>query len=192
MRRARWGALLLLLVVTGVLALMLGATNIAPADIWGALVGDGRDTATVAIVRAVRLPRVLLAMLVGAALGMSGSVLQGTLRNALAEPYLLGVSGGAAVGAVEDRDGRCCRGDRALEPIGRHHDRGETRGVTRRLRPHREERDAQGRADMHDGASEERKQRSARGGTADTREPRGLARDTRRTHEGHGDRHGER
>ncbi|MBK9979045.1 MAG: iron ABC transporter permease [Gemmatimonadetes bacterium] len=100
MRRARWGTLLLLLVVTGVLALMLGATNIAPADIWGALVGDGRDTATVAIVRAVRLPRVLLAMLVGAALGMSGSVLQGTLRNALAEPYLLGVSGGAAVGAV--------------------------------------------------------------------------------------------
>ena len=86
MRRARWGTLLLLLVAAGVLALMLGAPNIAPADIWRALVGDGRDTATVAIVRAVRLPRVLLAMLVGAALGMSGRVLQGTLRNALAEP----------------------------------------------------------------------------------------------------------
>jgi iron complex transport system permease protein len=61
--------------------------------------GSGVDAATVAIVRAVRL-RASLAMLVGAALGMSGGVLQGTLRNALAEPYLLGVSGGAAVGAA--------------------------------------------------------------------------------------------
>lgn len=53
-----------------------------------------------AIVHDLRLPRVMLALLVGAALGMSGAALQATLRNALAEPYLLGVSGGAAVGAV--------------------------------------------------------------------------------------------
>ncbi|MBI3791887.1 MAG: iron ABC transporter permease, partial [Gemmatimonadetes bacterium] len=52
------------------------------------------------IVRDVRMPRVALGALVGAGLGMSGAALQGTLRNALAEPYLLGVSGGAAVGAV--------------------------------------------------------------------------------------------
>jgi len=51
-------------------------------------------------VRDLRLPRVALAALVGAALGASGAALQGVLRNALAEPYLLGVSGGAAVGAV--------------------------------------------------------------------------------------------
>jgi iron complex transport system permease protein len=51
-------------------------------------------------VRELRLPRVALAALVGAALGGSGAALQGVLRNALAEPYLLGVSGGAAVGAV--------------------------------------------------------------------------------------------
>lgn len=55
---------------------------------------------TLAIVRTVRLPRVVLGVLVGAALGLSGATLQGTLRNGLAEPYLLGVSGGAAVGAV--------------------------------------------------------------------------------------------
>jgi iron complex transport system permease protein len=54
----------------------------------------------VAIVRTLRAPRVALAILVGAGLGMSGAALQGSLRNALAEPYLLGVSGGAAVGAV--------------------------------------------------------------------------------------------
>src|SRR5204863_8082231 len=47
-----------------------------------------------------RLPRVVMALLVGAGLGMSGGALQGTMRNPLAEPYLLGVSGGAAVGAV--------------------------------------------------------------------------------------------
>ena len=50
--------------------------------------------------RDLRLPRVLLAGCVGAGLAMSGGALQGTLRNPLAEPYLLGVSGGAAVGAV--------------------------------------------------------------------------------------------
>jgi iron complex transport system permease protein len=54
----------------------------------------------VAVVRELRLPRVLLAALVGAGLGAAGAALQGATRNALAEPYLLGVSGGAAVGAV--------------------------------------------------------------------------------------------
>src|SRR6185312_12620701 len=58
------------------------------------------DRNAVEIVRALRLPRVALAALVGAGLGVSGAALQGSLRNALAEPYLLGVSGGAAVGAV--------------------------------------------------------------------------------------------
>ena len=48
----------------------------------------------------LRAPRVVLAALVGAALGASGATMQATLRNPLAEPYLLGVSGGAAVGAV--------------------------------------------------------------------------------------------
>jgi iron complex transport system permease protein len=52
------------------------------------------------VVRTLRLPRVALAILVGAGLGTSGAALQGTMRNPLAEPYLLGVSGGAAVGAV--------------------------------------------------------------------------------------------
>jgi iron complex transport system permease protein len=52
------------------------------------------------IIRNLRLPRIILGALVGAGLGMSGGALQGTLRNGLAEPYLLGVSGGAAVGAV--------------------------------------------------------------------------------------------
>jgi iron complex transport system permease protein len=69
------------------------------ASVWGALLGNG-DLTSVSVVRSLRLPRTLLAVLVGAGLGMSGAALQGALRNTLAEPYLLGVSGGAAVGAV--------------------------------------------------------------------------------------------
>ncbi len=78
---------------------MYGAVPLAVGDVWRALHGEG-DATTVAIVQTLRLPRVVLAALVGAGLGMSGGALQGTLRNPLAEPYLLGVSGGAAVGAV--------------------------------------------------------------------------------------------
>jgi iron complex transport system permease protein len=66
---------------------------------WNAFAGGG-DATTAFVVRTLRVPRVVLAALVGAGLGMSGAALQGTLRNPLAEPYLLGVSGGAAVGAV--------------------------------------------------------------------------------------------
>lgn len=87
------------LVVIAIAAIAIGTIAIAPADVVRALRGDG-DPTLVAIVRDLRAPRVLLAALVGAGLSMSGGALQGTLRNALAEPYLLGVSGGAAVGAV--------------------------------------------------------------------------------------------
>jgi iron complex transport system permease protein len=76
-----------------------GAVPLTFAELWAALLGHG-DPTDMAIVRSLRLPRVALAMLVGAGLGMAGAALQGSLRNALAEPYLLGVSGGAAVGAV--------------------------------------------------------------------------------------------
>lgn len=89
----------LLLVVVAALAIGVGAVHIAPRDVVSALLGRG-DAAVVSIVRDLRAPRVALAAVVGAALGMSGGALQGTLRNQLAEPYLLGVSGGAAVGAV--------------------------------------------------------------------------------------------
>lgn len=91
------GALLLIIVCA--LAIGVGAVHVAPRDVANALVGRG-DAATLSIVRDLRAPRVALAAVVGAALGMSGGALQGTLRNQLAEPYLLGVSGGAAVGAV--------------------------------------------------------------------------------------------
>ncbi|MGH7711434.1 MAG: FecCD family ABC transporter permease, partial [Gemmatimonadaceae bacterium] len=79
--------------------LTLGSVAIPLGDVWRAVFGADPSTNGV-IVRVIRAPRVLLAMLVGAGLAMSGTALQGVLRNALADPYLLGVSGGAAVGAV--------------------------------------------------------------------------------------------
>lgn len=87
------------LIALALLAIGTGAISIPAGEIIAAARGEG-DPATISIVRNLRMPRVFLGMLVGAGLGMSGGALQGTLRNGLAEPYLLGVSGGAAVGAV--------------------------------------------------------------------------------------------
>jgi len=94
-----WGGTAIAIVVLVIASLAIGAVPLAPADVVRALGGHG-DAMSVTIVRDLRLPRVALAILVGCALGGSGAALQGTLRNPLAEPYLLGVSGGAAVGAV--------------------------------------------------------------------------------------------
>ncbi len=99
MSRTRWLLLVVALAVACAAGLAIGPVHIGLADVARALLGVG-DPQAVAIVRDLRLSRVVLAMITGAGLGMSGAALQGTLRNALAEPYLLGVSGGAAVGAV--------------------------------------------------------------------------------------------
>ncbi|MBA4072488.1 MAG: hypothetical protein C0497_11725 [Gemmatimonas sp.] len=99
MTNARWVLLLATLALSCVAGLVIGPVPIGVGDVMRALTGNG-DAQTVAIVRDLRLTRVCLAMITGVGLGMSGAALQGTLRNALAEPYLLGVSGGAAVGAV--------------------------------------------------------------------------------------------
>lgn len=99
MRTGPLAVLIGLMLVAAVASVALGAVSIAPGEVLDALRGQG-DPATVTIVRDLRLPRLALGMLVGGALGASGTALQSTLRNGLAEPYLLGVSGGAAVGAV--------------------------------------------------------------------------------------------
>lgn len=99
MRFTWWVVLVVLLVSAALVALWVGTMNLAPSTVWSALLGNG-DATMVSVVRTLRLPRTLLAILVGAGLGLSGAALQGALRNTLAEPYLLGVSGGAAAGAV--------------------------------------------------------------------------------------------
>lgn len=101
MRLAVWLLLAGALLLSAAMALMVGTIDVSATDVWRALRGDpARDDTAIFVVRELRLPRVVLGALVGAGLGVSGAALQGVLRNPLAEPYLLGVSGGAAVGAV--------------------------------------------------------------------------------------------
>jgi len=96
---ARWAVLVFALLAASLVAIAVGTVSIPISALWDALRHVGQ-TIPIMVVWTLRIPRVTLAILVGAGLGMSGAALQGTMRNPLAEPYLLGVSGGAAVGAV--------------------------------------------------------------------------------------------
>ncbi|CAN5378890.1 iron ABC transporter permease [soil metagenome] len=91
--------LIILLVVSAAASLGLGAVPLSPDKVIGALIGHG-DRITSIIVHDLRLPRAILGVLVGAMLGLGGAVLQGYLRNPLAEPSVLGTSNAAALGAV--------------------------------------------------------------------------------------------
>ena len=95
-------SLLLLVVLAAVVfltALLVGSSGIGVRQALAALAGGG-DEATRNVLIAVRLPRVLAAFGVGSLLALSGVLLQALFRNPLADPYVLGVSGGAAVGAL--------------------------------------------------------------------------------------------
>ena len=88
------------LLVVGLGALALGGVHLPWREVWSGLTGAASSPEARVIVREIRLPRVLLAMLVGAALAVSGTALQALLRNPLADPYVLGISSGAALGAI--------------------------------------------------------------------------------------------
>ena len=107
----RWSRVIALLAAIalfgGVACLQFGSERIPLADVARILLSGGDETLTgvsgvsrSVIVLEVRLPRVLLAFLVGASLAAVGVALQALLRNPLADPYILGVSSGAALGAV--------------------------------------------------------------------------------------------
>ena len=95
--------LLLFLAVLALSAMLcemvLGPVRIPPAAILAWLNGDA-DLGTAAILGQIRAPRVLLAVLVGGGLALAGATMQGILRNPLADPGLIGVTGGASLGAV--------------------------------------------------------------------------------------------
>ncbi len=91
--------LVLLLAAALFLSVLAGSVPMTPGEVLRAASGRG-DAAAVTIVRDLRLPRALLAALVGGALALSGAALQALLQNPLADPYLLGVSGGAACGTL--------------------------------------------------------------------------------------------
>lgn len=87
-------ALLAMLVSIGV-----GDMYIAPWDVFNALIGTGLDINQL-IITEFRLPRVLVAFIAGASLALSGAILQGIIRNPLASPDMIGITGGAGFAAV--------------------------------------------------------------------------------------------
>ncbi len=91
--------LAVLLLAFFVLSLFTGPSSVGLVQGLSGLLGKG-DSDTVLIMQQLRLPRALLAAMIGLTLGLSGAVLQGYLRNPLAEPGLLGVSSSASLGAV--------------------------------------------------------------------------------------------
>jgi iron complex transport system permease protein len=97
--RALFAGLLIVLAAGVAASLLVGQVWLRPDQVWNALASPGPGLARL-IVLDIRLPRVVLGVLIGAVLGLSGAVLQGLLRNPLAEPGLLGVSSGASLGAV--------------------------------------------------------------------------------------------
>lgn len=98
----RWSliaALSLLALIAAVGSLLFGAVDLSLARLIAAATGHGDKVAAI-ILFDLRLPRTLLALAVGAMLGLAGAALQGYLRNPLAEPSVLGTSNAAALGAV--------------------------------------------------------------------------------------------
>lgn len=91
--------LLVLLLSLSLVSLGIGPAPLGLGDVLGGLLGTGAEEERL-IVQQIRLPRVVLAWLLGASLGASGAALQGLLRNPLAEPGLLGISASAGLGAV--------------------------------------------------------------------------------------------
>lgn len=89
----------LALLVVVVLSIGVGARNLSPATVWDALFGGTGGEADL-IVRHLRVPRTVAGVLVGAALGLAGALMQSLTRNPLADPGLLGVNAGAAFAVV--------------------------------------------------------------------------------------------
>ncbi|MDD3352456.1 iron ABC transporter permease [Zoogloea sp.] len=93
------GGLLLASLAAMAWSLAAGAMPIGAADLWAALSG-GQGGMEADIVRTLRLPRAVAAFACGGLLALAGALMQVLLRNPLADPYVLGISGGAAVGAL--------------------------------------------------------------------------------------------
>lgn len=98
-RRGAAGLLgaVVLLAAAGLVGLAVGGVRLSIADLFS---GSGPEAETARLVASLRLPRVGLAALVGGCLALAGAALQALLKNPLADPFLLGTSGGAATGAA--------------------------------------------------------------------------------------------
>ena len=92
-------AMVLLVLVAGTVALLIGAAGLTPGQAISGVFGVG-DKGDVFVIQKLRLPRIEAAVVIGAAFGLAGALFQSTLRNPLASPDILGISAGASLGAV--------------------------------------------------------------------------------------------
>lgn len=88
-----------LVVLIAAASIAVGANPLSPGEVWHGLIDPSGDEASI-IVNSLRVPRTILGLVVGSALGIAGALMQGHTRNPLADPGLLGVSDGAACGVV--------------------------------------------------------------------------------------------
>ena len=90
-----------ILILSAILAISAGSSGTHFLETLSILTGNNDpDSVTATIIWQIRLPRVILAAFVGGTLALGGLVFQALLRNPLAEPYILGISGGSAIGAI--------------------------------------------------------------------------------------------
>jgi len=91
----------IVLIVSGIIAVSAGSSGTHFLETLAILLGNSDpDSVSTTIIWQIRLPRVILAAFVGGTLALGGLVFQALLRNPLAEPYILGISGGSAIGAI--------------------------------------------------------------------------------------------
>ncbi len=90
---------LLIDLIAAVISTGVGSTMIHPIDVLKVILGGGTDT-NQTIIETLRMPRVVIALLIGASLGVAGGILQGIVRNPLTSPDIIGITGGATLGAV--------------------------------------------------------------------------------------------
>ena len=93
-------SLLIVLMVTILISLRLGSIDISFTELIKGML-SGESTGNVGIIKDLRMPRVIIAVLIGANLAISGVLLQAVIRNPLADPYITGISSGAALKAAE-------------------------------------------------------------------------------------------
>ncbi len=100
-KRTLWVTMLLALatIIVAIISTGMGEMNISPIEVVKVLLGIGGEQETL-IVQEFRLPRIVVGFLVGAALAVAGAILQGLVRNPLAAPDILGITGGASITAV--------------------------------------------------------------------------------------------
>lgn len=99
-RASVYAVLLAALAAATVASLALGAVKVPIGEVFDVLLGNGHGGSQQQIIEQLRLPRTVEALVVGAALGIAGAVLQGALANPLASPDVIGVTGGSGFGAI--------------------------------------------------------------------------------------------